>query len=81
MNQPQFTDVVVRMICSSYDTERQKFHIKTKLLKVKIIKILKAQWKVLSIEEYTKIYFQKQFPNAATEFLRQFCILKKGLNS
>lgn len=77
MNQPQFTDVVVRKICcSSYDTERQKFHTKTKLLKVKIIRILKVEGKVLSIENYTRIYFQKQFPNAATEFLRQFCILK-----
>lgn len=78
MNQPQFTDLIGKMLYgSSYDTERQKVHIKTKLLKMKIIKILKAGWIAFSTENDTTTYFQNQFANAATEFLRQFCILKK----
>lgn len=81
MNQPQFTDLIGKMIYgSSYDTERQKVHIKTKLLKMKIIKIFKAQWIVFSTENDTTTNFQNQFANAAAEFLRQFCILKKIQN-
>lgn len=78
MNQPQFTDLIGKMLySSSYDTTRQKFHIKTELLKMTIIKILRAEWKVLSTEDDTTTYFQKRFPNVAAELLRQFASLKK----
>jgi len=44
MNHTQLIDLTGKILYgSSYNTERQKFHIKTKLLKMKIIKILNEE--------------------------------------
>lgn len=40
MNQQLLTDLIGKMLSeSSHETERHKFHVKTKLLKMKVIKI------------------------------------------